>query len=106
MSKIVPIEPLPNQSLSFQVDDVRYDLTLRSTVSMMAVDIAINDELVLQGWRVCGGTPLIPFQYLEGVGGNFIFLTELGDLVTWEKFGVTQILIYVTSDELEEIRAN
>ena len=106
MSFIVPIEAVDNQSLSIQLDDVRYGLRFKNIGSMMSVDISINDVLILEGHRVCGGVPLIPYPYLEGAGGNFIFLTELGDLVFWNQFGITQSLYYFTVEELEAVRAN
>ena len=106
MSNIIPIDAVPNQSLSVQLGDIRYDIRLRDIVNMMAVDIAINDIVILEGHRVVGGLPLIPYKYLEGLGGNFTFLTELGDIVYWGQFGITQSLFYFTAEELEAIRAN
>ena len=106
MSEIVPLEIIPNQSLSIQFDDVRYDIRFRDIGSMMSADISINDEVILEGHRVVGGFPLIPYKYLESPGGNFIFTTELGDIVYWDQFGITQSLIYFTPDELEAIRAD
>jgi hypothetical protein len=106
MSVIVPLEVISNQAVSFQVGDVRYDMRFRNTGSIMSLDLSINDEVILSGSRVVGGFPLIPYKYLEGAGGNFIFSTELGDLVWWEQFGITQSLFYFTPEELEEIRAN
>jgi len=106
MSQIVTIENIPNQSLSIQFDGVRYGLRFRDVGGMMSVDISINDEVILEGKRVVGGFPLIPYKYLEGDGGNFIFLTELGDIVYWDQFGVTQSLLYFSAEELEVIRAD
>ena len=106
MSSIIPIEAIPNQSLSIQLGDIRYDLRLNDIGGMMSSDISINDETVLEGQRVVGGLPLIPYRYLENGGGNFVFLTELGDIVFWDQFGITQSLLYYSPDELEVIRDN
>lgn len=106
MSQIIPIESIANQSLSIQLDEVRYELRFRDIGNMMSVDISIDDELILEGFRVVGGFPLIPYKYLEGDGGNFIFLTDLGDIVYWDQFGITQSLMYFSAEELEVVRAN
>lgn len=106
MSQNIPLEAVPNQSLSVQLDETRYDIRLRDIGNMMAVDVSINDELVIEGHRVVGGFPLIPYKYLEGDGGNFIFITDSGDLVYWDQFNITQSLLYFSVDELAVIRAD
>lgn len=106
MTQIVPIETIPNQSLSIQLDEVRYDFRFRDIGIMMSVDVSIDDEIILEGQRVVGGFPLIPYKYLEGDGGNFIFLTELGDIVYWNQFGITQSLLYFSAEELGTIRGD
>lgn len=106
MSQVVPITATPNQSLSIQVDDVRYSIRLRDIGSMMALDLSIDDVVILQGLRVVANSPLIPYEYLEGDGGNFLFITELGDLPHWDQFESTQTLLYVTATEIESARVN
>lgn len=106
MSQNIPIEAIPNQSLSIQLDKVRYGIRFRDIGGMMSADISIDNQLIIEGLRVVGGYPLIPYKYLEGDGGNFIFLTELGDLVYWDQFGITQSLLYFSVEELETIRAD
>lgn len=106
MSQNIPIETISNQSLSIQLDEVRYGFRFRDIGNMMSVDISIDDELILEGLRVVGGYPLIPYKYLEDDGGNFIFLTELGDIVYWDQFGITQSLLYFSAEELGVIRAD
>lgn len=106
MSQVVPLEATPNQSLSIQLEGVRYDMRFRDIGGMMSVDVSINDEEVLVGDRVAGGSPLIPYKYLESGGGNFVFITELGDIPYWDQFGVTQSLLYVTVEELEAVRVS
>lgn len=106
MSQNIPIETIPNQSLSIQLDEIRYGIRFRDIGGMMSADISIDDQLIIEGLRVVGGFPLIPYKYLEGDGGNFIFLTELGDLVYWDQFAITQSLLYFSAEELKAIRAN
>lgn len=106
MSQIVPLEAVPNQSLSIQLDDVRYVIRLRDINGLMAVDLSINEEVVVSGERVVAGSPLVPYPYLEGDGGNFFFITELDDVPYWESFGVNQALIYATASEVEALRGD
>ncbi len=106
MSQIIPLETLPNQSLSITLDNVRYSLRFRDLSDFMSVDISIDDTVILTGHRVVASQPLIPYRYLEGEGGNFVFITELGDVPYWEQFGVTQDLLYFSSEEMSAIRDN
>ena len=106
MSQNIPIENIPNQSLSIQLDEVRYGIRFRDIGGMMSADISIDDQLIIEGLRVVGGYPLIPYKYLEGEGVNFIFLTELGDRVYWDQFGVSESLLYFSADDLGVIRAD
>lgn len=106
MSQNIPLENVSNQSLSIQIDDIRYYIRFRDIGGMMSADMSIDDQLIFEGVRVVGGYPLIPYKYLEGDGGNFIFLTELGDIVYWDRFGITQSLLYFSAEELAVIRAD
>ncbi len=106
MSLIVPLASVPNQSLSIQLDEKRYVLRLHNVGDLMCIDISIDEETILQGHRLVGSQPIIPYKYLERDGGNFIFATELGDYPFWDQFGVTQTLLYITRAELEAIRGN
>ncbi len=106
MSQIVPLKNISNQSLSIQLDEIRYGFRFKDIGNMMSVDISINDIVILEGQRIVGGFPLIPYKYLEGDGGNFMFLTELGDIVYWDQFGITQSLMYFSTEELGDIRAD
>lgn len=106
MSQAISLEAVPNQSLSIQLDDVRYVLRFRDINGFMSVDLSINEEVVLSGERVVAGSPIIPYSYLEGDGGNFFFITEPDDAPYWENFGVNQTLIYATASEVEDLRGN
>jgi hypothetical protein len=106
MSSEIPLQALPNQSLSITLDGIRYGIRLRSTKLTIAIDLTINEEEVLMGSRVVAGSPVIPYKYLKNGGGNFVFITELDDLIYWEKFGINQSMIYFTIEELESINGN
>jgi|SRR5690606_26422735 len=104
----VPITNIANQSLSINLDNNQYNLTIKATndnidgtTNVMSVDITINNEIILTGLRAVPGFPLIPYKYL--VNGNFTFITDDDSYPDWRQFGITQYLIFASNDELEAI---
>lgn len=104
----IPVVNIPNQTLSIQLDGNLYDISIHATqdnedgtTGIMAVDISINNSLIISGVRAVSNFLLIPYQYL--VNGNFGFVTSNDDYPDWRKFGISQYLVYISNDELEEI---
>lgn len=97
--RIVPIEPLPNQELSINVDGNRWTIRLKVARTSMFADLFLNDDPVVLGQRIAVGTPVIPYEYLA-TAGNFILIVDGEDLPDWRKFNVTQQLLYVSPGEL------
>lgn len=102
--RLIPLSSVPNQSFSIQLDGNRWEFTIKQASASMIVNITLNDEIILMGSRLVAGTPVIPYQFLQG-SGNFMLLTEDDELPYWERFGVDQQLIYGTFDELLAIPA-
>lgn len=104
----IPLQAVPNQSLSFTLNDNTYDMTIRACntadAEVMGFDIAINNEIVVQGQRATTDFPIIPYVYLYN--GNFVLVTADDDLPDWRKFGISQYLIYISNDEIREIYAS
>jgi len=48
----------------------------------MVADVTINGVETLLATRIVAGYPIIPYRYLTGAG-NFVLLTEGGDLPDW-----------------------
>lgn len=99
----VPIAAVPNQSFSIQLDNVSYDMAIYSTGNVMSMDIIRAGTPILLGERLVPNYPIIPYRYLES--GNFVFITLDGDYPTYDQFGVTQNLIYLSATELASLRA-
>ena len=100
----IPIAAVPNQALFVQLDGRAYTIALHSTgANVVAVDITRDDVRLVTGARVMPGAPLLPYRYQES--GNFVLVTDDGDLPDYQKFGATQFLTYVTADELDALRA-
>lgn len=94
----IPLAAVPNQSFSIRLEDNLYNFTIKETNGCMGVTIVRNDITILSNVRAVSKYLLIPYQYLES--GNFYITTLNDDLPYWDKFGISQSLIYVTVAEL------
>ena len=101
----VALQAIPNQSFSVLLDGITYKVTIKDARGIMAVSISLDGELVVSGSRFFTDSPLIPYPYLEGSGGNFAFTSEADALPDFEEFGTTQFLIYVSAEELSDARS-
>lgn len=90
----VPLEAVPNQSLSIRLDDRRWLLRIVDCGDVMAADVTLDDVSLVAGVRIVAGTPIVPYAYLRDGTGNFILLTESCALPDYRQFGVTQRLLY------------
>lgn len=97
--RLIPMEAVPNQELTLNIDGNRWLLRLKVAKSSMIADVYRNDVALLLGQRIAVGTPMIPYQYLQGAG-NFILLVDNEELPDWKQFGITQQLLYVEPGEL------
>ena len=97
--RLIPMEAVPNQELTLNIEGNRWLLRLKVAKSSMIADVYRNDAALLLGQRIAVGTPIIPYQYLQGAG-NFILLVDGEELPDWRQFGVTQQLLYVEPGEL------
>lgn len=99
--QIIDIDPTPNQSFSVTLDGNRWDFVIKQAVTSMIANVVLNDTTILSGQILVAGTPIIPYEYLQG-SGNFLILTENDDLPNWERFGVDQLMIYASPQEIAE----
>ena len=100
----ISIQAVPNQTFSVQQDDQNYDITLKATRGVMSASISINNVVVVSNSRFFADTPLIPYEYQEGAGGNFIFTVEGDDIPIYTEFDVTQSLFYLSAAEVADAR--
>ena len=100
--QVVPLQAVPNQSFSIQLDGNNWDFVIHDCGNgLMAVDIALNGTQLISGFRMVPGWPLIPYQYLQD--GNFVILTNNDEYPDWRQFGITQTLIYASQTEIQAI---
>lgn len=100
----VPLAAIPNQRLSVRLDGALFAITVKLAVSVMCVSIDRDGETVVAGQRCVPDVPLIPYRYLEGDAGNFVFVTAGGEYPHYSRFGGTDALLYGTAAELAELR--
>ena len=66
-----------------------------------AIKSGINEQVLINGVRCVGGTPLIPYEYIRAGHGNFIFTTPEEEIPYYTNFNINQFLLYFSADELE-----
>ena len=101
----IQLQPIPNQELTVTLESVQFDISLRAINSVMYITVLVGGVAILSGSRCVAGMALLPYHYLEGLTGNFAFITANDDLPYYDQFGVSQTLVYATAAELAAIRA-
>lgn len=99
----IPIKAIPNQTFTLTPDSNRYSISIQECDGSMAITISINDVEVVSASECVSGSLLIPYKYLEN--GNFTFVTTDDEIPYYEKFGISQNLVYLSQDELDSIRS-
>ncbi len=100
----VEIQALPKQSATIVLENILYEIDLIETNGCMSLNLTRAGVRVCSGLRVVAGTPLLPYLFMELANGNFMFLTDNGDMPAWEQFGKTQSLVYASNAEMEALR--
>lgn len=99
--RTIPLDAVPNQSLSVNIDGNRWNLRIKQAVDSMFIDVALNDVDIVLGQRIVIGTPILPYEYLRELG-TFLFLNETEELADWQLFGATQNLVFASASELND----
>lgn len=100
----IAIQNIPNQSFNVILDDNQWDITIKSVNGCLAVSLILNGAVLLKNILVAAYQPIIPSEYSES--GNFTFITLNQEVVDYEKFGISQNLIYFSADELAAARSD
>lgn len=98
----ISLSQVPNQAITIQLDGFVYDLTFKETNGVMSVWILRDNVSIIQGLRLVGNSPMMPYKYQEA--GNFVLLTLNDDYPQFDMFGTTQNLVYLSQAELDAIR--
>lgn len=100
----IPLQAIPNQQFQLVIDTHRYDIRLLQCYNIMAIDISRDETMIVQGMRCLPNQPIIPYKYLEGGCGNFMFVTPTEEFPTYTRLDVDQYLFYITDAEMEAAR--
>ena len=98
----IPLQAIPNQSFSLQINNNTYDLSVYDCGNIMAVDIAINNTVIVTGSRAVPRNFLLPYRYLEN--GNFLITSLDDEYPDWRRFGLDQFMVFASQAELNAIR--
>lgn len=96
----IDLAPVQNQTLTTTLDGDFYNIGIYLAAGIMACDISKNNVVLQTGMRVLAGEFVIPFFCYQGIGGNFMMLTNNEELPDYTQFGITQTLIYMTAQEI------
>lgn len=99
---LIPLQSLPNQSLSTILEGVRYDISIVEASGIMSCSVTRNDVLIIENVRITAGTFIFPYEYQEA--GNFVFLNLNDDLIYYTNFGTTQNMFYLAEQDLINVR--
>jgi hypothetical protein len=91
---------LASQSLTTTQDNNSYILRIKECNGSMVIDVTYNGVSIVTGKRIIQGTPILPFPYLEGNKGNFLFICQTEDVIDYTQFGLTQTLYYLSYAEM------
>jgi len=100
----ITLQQTANQSFSFDIDGFSFDVVLKTADSVIA-DVSIDGELKISGVRAMAYRPIVPYQYLTLGSGNLFFITENGEAPDYNKFGLSQSLVYLTAVEVDFLNA-
>ena len=102
--KRIRLQAIPNQTASFDLGGLSYEMTIKSTDNHTIADIKIGGDDVIRGIRIMPFRPILPYEYLAANGGNLFLLTETDCCSpNYKQLGITQYLVYLDSDELEAL---
>lgn len=100
MPSTIDLAAIQNQTFTTTLDNNRYVMKIYQAANIMCCDITCNEVVLVSGGRMMPGEFLIPFFCYSGINGNFLILTQNDDLVDYTQFGITQIFIYQSVEEI------
>lgn len=93
--KIIELNKMPNQKIMFDDGGNRWEISIKTAITSVFVDVRLNNEVVCLGQRINPNHPFI-YDVVAKQEGNFILVSD-GEL-DWNKFNDTQRLVFVPYD--------
>lgn len=100
--KEIPLKVFARQSLSIMLEQSLYEISLKECNGIMAATIIRDGVTIVSNRRVCAGMTIIPEGHLEL--GNFVILTDNGEIPYYTGFESSNVLVYLTIEEVESLR--
>jgi hypothetical protein len=98
----IPLAEVPNQTISFNADNVLWSLHVYQGGNFMCADILKNGIPTINGIRCFGGIALLQYDYMTAPNlGNFLFDVD----ADWTEFGLSCNLFYLSQSEMAEFNA-
>jgi hypothetical protein len=101
--ELIPLQAVPNQTLSVQIDNNSFDIQIQDCGGIMAASIVVNNVPLITGARAVNGFPIIPYAYLETNVGNFTFIASndsQNEYPYWDRFNTDLQFVYVSPADL------
>lgn len=96
---LINLEKIPNQMFSIQLEGISYRVSLRTIHGLTYMSVWADGEVLFQD-QLCVPNSLVnPYNYVSR-GGKFYFKCLDDEYPVWSKFGDTQTLFYLTSEEV------
>lgn len=98
----IPLQPIANQELSISLGGSRYVITVKEANGVMVASIERDGVMVVQNTRMVADGLVLPYRYQWYGFGNFFMGVEAEEVPYYPNFGITQFLVYVTPQEMQD----
>ncbi|MBS6552952.1 MAG: hypothetical protein KH321_03300 [Clostridium sp.] len=92
-----------NQEFDIVIDEIENSIhiLLQTVNDILLMSLFVNSEQIGQPFMCFPNQPVVPYPYMQKLlGGNFIFETQDDNYPSYENFGSTCKLYFVTLDEI------
>ena len=97
----IELNPVPNQTVSFNLDGAFWQIHIYQSISFMCADITLNGRRIISGVRCFAGIGLMPYSYMTAPRfGNMVFDSD----ADWSGFGSVCNLYFLDAAEYAEFK--
>lgn len=93
---LIDLKQVPNQE--FFINLQNRDMSVRIIDrEILLFSLSVNNSYLVQNVPCFPNQEVLPYPYMAAeAGGNFMFVTENDEYPSWENFGKTCLLYFVT----------
>lgn len=104
----IPLQNNANQTATIILDNGFFAINLRAVnngaQNLVLISISLNNTPLIVNQVLTSGTLILDYLYL--FNGNFMLLTNDDENPDYTKFGDSQVLIYISNEELQQAIEN